>query len=682
MALFLIVLVPVLIITIVNFYILYANNYRSIQQSLRIESERTLETLNTHLDSMHNIVSLKRKDKTFSVDSQWNIGSSYYPIIQSLQRDAIWTSFFSGISYYNVQNNMVYRLNSAISADEYFVLEEGKPRYYSDGHLGVKEGKLESLKETGNHTRTFRVRNTEGNGSGVLFAVPLETYTDEPPASYMIFMISDDMLFNTINAKEGTDCVLYYNGTPIYSSDPEVCEAIYQETYDVKETGYSRQLVFSNSRVRIAWNISSRFLAQNNMSTIIMETLVIFLVIGIGFNNLLRIARKSYEPVQNLMNRFAPDTNPDELVDEFQYLTFMMDDLEYSKGYYEDTAQMLRREKMIYQIFDNQVSPERIIYKQCLNAGIRVDRKYFSCIMMEDTEKNFELYEWLISERKAKDLQIDAYSLFVLESKYLFLLASDMEIAEFEKVLQQLAGDDKELVMVGDIVEGIENVRQSYLSLGKEAEDSIDSEGHTILKPLVEIQFLKEALEMENTDKLEFALHMIKNNLSTYSDEQRRDVMNEIHTMLQSELAESEKRSEHSFDSEKECSQALDEWIAQCAKANETDVKVSKTLPRNLHTIMHFIEENYTKPEFSIKYMAAYFDTSSSNLSHQFKKMTGKTLSRFIDELRISRADEMLRNGEKIHVIAQSLGYNSTPAFTETYKRYRGTTPSKNRGQL
>ncbi|MDE6977480.1 MAG: AraC family transcriptional regulator, partial [Lachnospiraceae bacterium] len=97
--------------------------------------------------------------------------------------------------------------------------------------------------------------------------------------------------------------------------------------------------------------------------------------------------------------------------------------------------------------------------------------------------------------------------------------------------------------------------------------------------------------------------------------------------------------------------------------------------------IMHYIEENYTSPGFSIKCMAAEFGTSPSNLSHQFKKLTGKTLSKFIDELRIAKAEEMLAGGEKIGVIALELGYSTTPVFTETYKRIRGITPSSFRSQ-
>ena len=96
---------------------------------------------------------------------------------------------------------------------------------------------------------------------------------------------------------------------------------------------------------------------------------------------------------------------------------------------------------------------------------------------------------------------------------------------------------------------------------------------------------------------------------------------------------------------------------------------------------MRYIEEHYTDPNFSIKYMACVFGTSPSNLSHQFKKLAGRTLSSFIDELRISKAEELLDAGEKINVVAQKLGYSTTPVFTETYKRVRGMTPSSYKSQ-
>ncbi len=46
------VLIPVAIVSAVNFLILYSNNMKTTQNDLRMEAERTLQTLNTNLNSM------------------------------------------------------------------------------------------------------------------------------------------------------------------------------------------------------------------------------------------------------------------------------------------------------------------------------------------------------------------------------------------------------------------------------------------------------------------------------------------------------------------------------------------------------------------------------------------------------------------------------------------------------
>jgi AraC-like DNA-binding protein len=43
--------------------------------------------------------------------------------------------------------------------------------------------------------------------------------------------------------------------------------------------------------------------------------------------------------------------------------------------------------------------------------------------------------------------------------------------------------------------------------------------------------------------------------------------------------------------------------------------------------------------------MAMNFHTSPSNLSHFFKKSTGQTISHFIDDMKVKRAEQLLLAG-------------------------------------
>ena len=88
------VLIPVLIVSIVNFFILYAHNLEAIRNDLRISSESSLEMLNAQFNSMSKIASQNRMEKSFSAEAQSKIGTAYFPIVNKLRKDALWIPFF------------------------------------------------------------------------------------------------------------------------------------------------------------------------------------------------------------------------------------------------------------------------------------------------------------------------------------------------------------------------------------------------------------------------------------------------------------------------------------------------------------------------------------------------------------------------------------------------------------
>ncbi len=676
------VLIPVLVVSVVNFFILYTNNLTAIRNDLRIGSESSLEMLNAQFSSMSKIVSQNRMEKSFSAEAQNKIGTVYFPIVQKLRKDAVWVPFFADVGYYSMESEMVYRMNSASSSREYFGEKSDKPVYYENNILKIQPWDEESLRQMGNHIRIMRIKNANHYYDGVLMAVPLEIRSDSPPLSYMLFVMSDDMLANMVNAGEGTDCILHYNGVPIYSSDSGICQMLY-EGDEIPQNFFSRDtLIFEKDGVRVSWNISREFLMQRLVPVVLLEAAVTFVVMAVGLMLLIYISRKNYEPVRNLLDKLQPCCDAEPLFDEFKYINFVVDDLIYSKRFYQESVQELRREKFLFYILNNQVEPHKALYKQCLEEGIRVDRKYFACILMEDVAKSGELFGILTSKEKDSDRKADRYSLYITENKYLFLLASDMPETEFEEYLSCLSGEDSKLVKRSGVIEGVQNVRNAYARVcwPEQGKEAMEAESDI---PVIEFQLLQEAVETDNTDKIGFALRMIKNDIGVYTEDIRKLVLQKAYAVLCQREAQEDVTLEEvpELADGEECCRILDAWIAYLADTDEEIVSKKKALPRNLHTIMHYIEENYTSPGFSIKCMAAEFGTSPSNLSHQFKKLTGKTLSKFIDELRIAKAEEMLAGGEKIGVIALELGYSTTPVFTETYKRIRGITPSSFRSQ-
>ena len=104
--------------------------------------------------------------------------------------------------------------------------------------------------------------------------------------------------------------------------------------------------------------------------------------------------------------------------------------------------------------------------------------------------------------------------------------------------------------------------------------------------------------------------------------------------------------------------------------------KIAGYRKRNIVDILSYIHEHYLDDNFSVKYLAAYFETSISNISHFFKKNMGVTISQYIDQIKLDKAKELLADSDsKISEIAQRLRYNNSTVFIEMFKKYEGVTP-------
>ncbi|MBQ8814520.1 MAG: helix-turn-helix transcriptional regulator [Lachnospiraceae bacterium] len=92
--------------------------------------------------------------------------------------------------------------------------------------------------------------------------------------------------------------------------------------------------------------------------------------------------------------------------------------------------------------------------------------------------------------------------------------------------------------------------------------------------------------------------------------------------------------------------------------------------------VIMFIVQNRTVGDLSVSMVADYFDMSMSNLSHQFKVKTGRTISDYITEVKFAYAGELLRETDySVSRIADILGYSQAANFIRKFKQYFGVTP-------
>ena len=94
--------------------------------------------------------------------------------------------------------------------------------------------------------------------------------------------------------------------------------------------------------------------------------------------------------------------------------------------------------------------------------------------------------------------------------------------------------------------------------------------------------------------------------------------------------------------------------------------------------LLNYLEWNYPY-DISVNDLAMYkYFVNPSYLSRLFKAETGQTLSRYLIELRMKKAAQMLKTSElKISDVAACVGYNDVSYFIQTFKKHYHVTPEQ-----
>lgn len=93
-----------------------------------------------------------------------------------------------------------------------------------------------------------------------------------------------------------------------------------------------------------------------------------------------------------------------------------------------------------------------------------------------------------------------------------------------------------------------------------------------------------------------------------------------------------------------------------------------------------YIDSHYKDSDLCVNTVANHFNVSISNLSHQFKSITGSNISDYINDKKLTYAKELLRDTDTtINDVAFLLGYNHTSNFIRKFKQCVNMTPNEYR---
>ncbi len=115
-------------------------------------------------------------------------------------------------------------------------------------------------------------------------------------------------------------------------------------------------------------------------------------------------------------------------------------------------------------------------------------------------------------------------------------------------------------------------------------------------------------------------------------------------------------------------------YIEDTNKENENQIE-------NLKKILLYMNENYSTP-IRLDELAKLVNLNAQYLCRYFKENIGKTITEYVNEIRIEKAAEALAETDhKIITIAQDCGFENAGYFIRRFKREKGITPSEYRSR-
>ena len=98
--------------------------------------------------------------------------------------------------------------------------------------------------------------------------------------------------------------------------------------------------------------------------------------------------------------------------------------------------------------------------------------------------------------------------------------------------------------------------------------------------------------------------------------------------------------------------------------------------------VRNYVCENYESYELNISQTAQHFRMSPSNLSSIYKRETGKSLLKEINDVRIEKAIEFLGEGYSVVETAEKVGISESSSFIRLFKKHVGITPGQMKAHL
>lgn len=124
----------------------------------------------------------------------------------------------------------------------------------------------------------------------------------------------------------------------------------------------------------------------------------------------------------------------------------------------------------------------------------------------------------------------------------------------------------------------------------------------------------------------------------------------------------------------------LGEWIVHLC--SELHHRPTSTGTKTVSDVKHIIHKRFSE-NLTLEDLAAATYLNKTYLAGLFKQVTGLTIGQYIQEVRFKQACLLLETSrQKIHEIAETVGYHDLSHFSKTFKQHLGVTPQAYRNMV
>lgn len=629
-----VMLIPLALISFCVLYLFHKQQQQKINDEMVIVMERQEEFWKEQMSVIRGFNNSCRYDKKYHEEYSV-LPENYIDIQRELSKQEENFTFVDGIYLYSKGTGTVISSGGNI--------EEGL--FFSEI---CKMEQAVFDEEDVDTTSAYSAYLRADNKPGIVLVNPVKTYgTTGIKMKYLLYTIKNEKLSVQFGTdKKGDTTVISYNGNVLYMSgnwNPEDWE-----TKNTELLNSGKYYVFQKE-LGYGFNVISYVPKDSIMrsANIYVRGYCIWLLCSvlIGFALALSASHNRY-------GMFL------ELADHNAKLQVERDGLQ--------------QESCLYEMLSKEMTTDDALWKKCLENHIYVNRKYkFFVVVTAARPENRVVYDWIGCQMNQYSVT-SSYRIEVVEGILIYLVCSDESAAVLTSKINSMVKDVQQ-IGVGSLVTDVRSLHRSYREAQKQLNASRENETY----PEREIKSLKEAVEDGDAARAQLLLETIRELVKDMNEMTAAAVLWDVARLYEKSVSEVLTMSKDEQDSAVEFTKAFLLYLSEhMPDAQQSEEKTAGYKKRNIVDILSYIHEHYLDDNFSVKYLAAYFETSISNISHFFKKNAGVSISQYIDQIKLDKAKELLENSDsKISEIAKMLRYNNSTVFIEMFKKYEGMTP-------